>query len=342
MSLTSELKNTQSPASRFMREHFPMTRRVMALCRGQMGSAHETHRPEQPVPWGLIGTALDYRLRFYFPQVGGRGQLEKLVCFQGAAIACGTTRKGISKRENVGFLSLELMSEFFSSLKQFLEQAQPQQNRLDKSNEEALLRYCVVMAALDFFFRVGYDPSSVLLNPAPKVTLDELISVAETHWIEDLRFLSWQFHDKFSKMLSCPTVLNPTFDGSIFIGGADADLIIDGCLVDIKATVNPRTEAGWLYQLLGYVLLDWHDEYQIKEVTIYFARQAFLLKWNLSDILRDITGQPQPSLAQLRQEWYDVIGKPFFGTGAFSEIAAKDNGYEMLDGRWKRVAAQED
>lgn len=339
MSLTRELKNPQSPASRFMRDHFPMTRRVMALCRGQMGSEFETYRPEQPVPWSLIGTALDYRLRFYFPQVGRRGQIEKLVCFQGAAIACGTTRKGISVRGNHDFLSPELMSEFFSTLKQLLDQTQPQQSRLDKSNEEALLRYCVVMAALDFFFRVGYDSGSVLLIPAPKVTLNELLSVAEAHWIDDLRVLSWQFYDKFSKMLSCPAILNPTFDGSGFIGGADADLIIDGCLVDIKTTVNPMKE-NWIYQLLGYVLLDWHDEYKIKEVAVYFARQAFLLKWNLNDILRELTGQPQPSLAQLRQGWHDVIGKPYFGTSELSEIIAKDNGYEMIDGRWRRITEQ--
>ncbi len=233
------------------------------------------------------------------------------------------------------------MSESFSSLKQLLEQMQPQQNRLDKSNEEALLRYCVVMAALDFFFRAGYDPSSVLLNPAPKVTLDELLSVAETHWISDLSFLSWQFHDKFSEMLSCPTVLNPTFDGSGFIGGADADLIIDGCLVDIKTTINPLKETDWIYQLLGYVLLDWHDEYRIKEVAIYFARQTFLLKWDVNDILRELSGQPQPNLSQLRQDWYDVIGKPYFGTGEISETVAKDNGYEMIDGKWKSLPVQE-
>ena len=35
-------------------------------------------------------------------------------------------------------------------------------------------------------------------------------------------------------------VLGPTFSGSRHVGGADADLMIDGFLYDIKTIINPR------------------------------------------------------------------------------------------------------
>ena len=52
----------------------------------------------------------------------------------------------------------------------------------------------------------------------------------------------------------------PAFAGSTDIGGADADFIVGGLLLDCKATTTPTrlgsTEIG---QLAGYLLLDYDD-----------------------------------------------------------------------------------
>ncbi len=56
--------------------------------------------------------------------------------------------------------------------------------------------------------------------------------------------------------------------------------------IEIKTTVSsqwfPRKT---LYQLLGYVLLDYPDEHRIRSVGIYFARQARLVRWTYSEMI---------------------------------------------------------
>lgn len=347
MSLTQELKDPHSQASIFMRQHFPNVRRVMALSRGRMGESVETHRPIVQVPWALIGTAFDYRLRFYFPQVGRRAHIENLVCYSGAAVACGgdlcRNRLGEIEEltplagERLGQLATELAIDFFDSLGLLLKQTPPHQRRLAETEEETLLRYCVVMAALDFFFRAGFDSHSILLTPKPKETLAELLCVAEKVWLDDLRTLSWTFYDAFHPLLLRPAVLNPTFDGSTFVGGADADLIVGDCLIDIKTTINPLKDSEWIYQLLGYALLDWHDEYHIREVAVYFSRQRFLLQWPLNDLIAELSGNGVSDVAELRQGWHDAVAQGHFGpTGRAREAElATELGYVKIDGKWK-------
>jgi hypothetical protein len=345
MSLTSHLKNPNSTVRKFMRERFPNTRRVMALSRGQMGE-RPTCRPNGPVPWSLIGTALDYRLRFYFPQTGGKASVEDLICFRGAAKACGGS---VSYAEDntplellppadarTGCLDHGLLINFFASLKDCLKQNPPQQ-RLDSCAEDELLRHCVIMAALDCFFRSSRNEQSFLLFPKRCQTLAELLAVAERAWLDDLLGLSWDFCDTFPDLWSQPAALNPTFDGSGFVGGADADLIVNGCLIDFKTTIHPLKDNDWIYQLLGYVLLDWHDENMIDHLAVYFARQSYLLKWNVSELLVELTGDVDVTLEGIRQEWYDVVHAQMMlpNETEFDRTFAGHMGYVMQSGRWK-------
>ena len=345
MSLTSRLKDQKSEVRKFMNARLPNTRRVMALSRGRMGQ-RPTRRPEGPVPWPLIGTAVDYRLRFYFPQTGRSGNVENLVCYLGAAKACGA-QVACSEDEAVrilvappkaraGGLDHGLMLDFFASLKDCLDQAPPMR-RLDAEAEDRLLRHCVVMGALDFFYRTQYDAQSVLLVPEPRLTISDLLAVAKQGWLDDLRGLSWDFHDGFPNLREQPAALNPTFDGSAFVDGADADLVTNGCLIDFKTTINPLKDAEWIYQLLGYVLLDWHDEHRIERVALYFARQNFLLEWELTDLLAELTGGPEMTLEILRQDWHDMVTKNALSNVTdFDKEFAKNMGYVMDTGRWKR------
>lgn len=346
MSLTSHLKDSNSTVRKFMRERFPNTRRVMALSRGRMGNL-PTRSPNGTVPWTLIGTALDYRLRFYFPQTGCKAGVENLICFRGAARACGGS---VAYDENdmplallppaearAGCLDHALLVDFFESLKDCLTRHPPQQ-RLAPCAEDELLRHCVVMAALDCFFRSGGREPSVLLIPKRCQTVAELLAVAERAWLDDLRGLSSDFCDMFPDLWTQPATLNPTFDGSGFVCGADADLISDGCLIDFKTTIHPLKDAGWIYQILGYVLLDWHDEYKIDHLAVYFARQSYLLKWEVGEMLRELTGDANVTLEGIRQEWYDVVHAQMRlpNETEFDQKFAKDMGYVMIGGRWKR------
>src|SRR5215469_10720916 len=84
MSLTSHLKNyAQSPVGRFFRQRFPYTATVTRTTNPVLKAA-TTIRPAgpQPYPYGTVGTALDYRIRYSFAITPSH----ELVAWQGAWI----------------------------------------------------------------------------------------------------------------------------------------------------------------------------------------------------------------------------------------------------------------
>jgi hypothetical protein len=106
----------------------------------------------------------------------------------------------------------------------------------------------------------------------------------------------------------------PTFDGHL---AADADLIVAGLLIDIKAgcggrarldgTRSPSLAATDVYQLLGYALLDLSDRYALHSVGIYSARFGHLVQWPLTELIRQATGRTDLGLLALRQQFGDLL-----------------------------------
>jgi hypothetical protein len=312
MSLTSHLNDSHSPIYGFMRERFPNTRGfVRAANKGMKGAA--TIRPEEQVDWGTIGTAIDYRLRYYF----GVTSPERLIAWQGAAqLKLGHVSErafwvATPNEIDLMFERMDLVSrtidEFFRALGGFVGRVRPARRRLPKEEEERLCRYCVVLACLEQVFRAGALPGNPLFAEA-RGTVPELLHTADQAVVDDLCSLSWAFYKDHEGLLHRTAVLNPTFDGSMDVGGADADLIVDGCLLDIKARVGPRLLQGDdLYQLLGYVLLDYPDRYGIGEAGVYFARQRRMLRWPLEDLIGGLSEGATLPLHELRDQFRSVV-----------------------------------
>ena len=101
--------------------------------------------------------------------------------------------------------------------------------------------------------------------------------------------------------------MNPTFEGSRDVGGANGDLIVNGCLWDIKTTLNKRAKGVWLYQLLGYVLLDYRDEHEIDHVGFLFPRQAASVCWNLQNLANELSGIQEVPITDMRQEICNLL-----------------------------------
>jgi hypothetical protein len=68
-----------------------------------------------------------------------------------------------------------------------------------------------------------------------------------------------------------PWALGPTFSGSAMIGGADGDLIAAGLLLELKTSAKLTLAVKDLFQVVGYALLDFDDEYKLTEVGIFSA-----------------------------------------------------------------------
>ena len=91
------------------------------------------------------------------------------------------------------------------------------------------------------------------------------------------------------------------------VGGADADLILDGCLIDIKSTIKARITNIDLYQIIGYALLDYYDSFNIHSLGLYMARQSELLTWAVPELLDHVMGGYPEHLDVLRGDFHEML-----------------------------------
>lgn len=313
MSLTSQLKDPASPVYRFVRENFPDTRAVVRAANVRLKGS-ETIRPEGAVHWGTVGAAVDHRIRYYLGPVREAGAVH-----HGARMLEGRMMRGTLGTDPEELDALAIGAEgfrnsvpaFFAGLEEDLSLLRPWQEprRLGPEDEASLCRCCAVLALFEQVFRTGgVSPGSPLAEPGPARTADELLARVPDAWVEDLQKLSWAFLDSQGELVrgARETALGPTFDGSLDVGGADADMILDGLLVDVKTTTTPKIAADMLHQLLGYVLLDYSDRHAVREVAIYLSRQRRLVRWPLDRLLENL-GAPG-GLPELRTAFASAVG----------------------------------
>tara|TARA_Y100000589_G_C27055683_1_gene589200 strand:- start:93 stop:917 length:825 start_codon:yes stop_codon:yes gene_type:complete len=138
----------------------------------------------------------------------------------------------------------------------------------------------MVLADYDVMFRTR---NTTLPSPITDEQTQEIIQL--------MHLVPWDFFEQFGNIS-----LNPSFgNGTKRLGGADADIIADDLLIDIKTTVQPKLTLEMVRQLVGYALLCNHfgittgkDEttpHQIKRVGIYFARSSHMYITELSNCI---------------------------------------------------------
>jgi len=232
-------------------------------------------------------------VRFY---IGGR-DTGSLPARKGAQICSGS------------YLSENLISEFFHALDELLAQI-PVQSLAKSQFEERLLRYCIVLALLEQFYRA--PPQYYDASPLAKLVAnnsDELLEIADDARLDDLSRLGDKLHTRLSKIKLRNVVIGPEFAGSLDVGGADGDLIIDGCLLDVKVSNADRARTSWIRQQIGYALLDYTNEYGIDRIGFYLGRQGALVIWRLVDTVREMAGDSSVSLSSLRAEFREHLEK---------------------------------
>ena len=294
MPLTSLLKDRDCDLSLFFKETLPRTRRVVTETNPDLKSLDTVRGAGGLGRWyATLGTAIDYRLRYYFPPT----PVDQLVAFQGAYRLCNEDGNGDL---------VDVIGEFFDSICDLLNDIQPAAERLEPDQERELCRYCFLLALFDQIVRAGLGPYS-RLSSLSEPSLEAILGLAPEVCVEDLCLQSWLCYDRLGDQTGKHHVLNPTFSGSGDVGGADADLILDRCLIDFKSTINPKISGGWLHQLVGYALLDYENRYQITDVAIYFARQGELVQWDLVDLIRRLSPGSPPTVDHMRAQLRQVL-----------------------------------
>lgn len=300
MSLTSHLKSPGSPVRQFMADRFSQTRHVFVADPDdvphpvKMGESSVTVQAVLPdnagpplilpagrtkYPWATVGTAVDYRIRYFLKSVSTHTFVAKTGALL-LSIACG--QPGIP--------------DAFDQLSAALDELVPVGTRItgDLGEEKELqLAHCYYALALyEQCGRVSGSPDWPIIQLGVDASLDEILSLCEDRAATDIRQLAALFLQNGLAIHGGKVfALNPKFAASSKLGGADADLVVDGWLVDIKTTVEQKPKRQELWQLTGYVLADWDDTYAMSHVGFYYSRQGVVLRWPIQNFLSALGGR---------------------------------------------------
>src|SRR5216684_2640940 len=97
------------------------------------------------------------------------------------------------------------------------------------------------------------------------------------------------------------------FTGPVAGSRTDQELLARGCLLlELKTSSKLTHTVRDLFQVIGYALLDFDDEYKLAELGIFSARYAYLATWGLGAVLGELSGH-QVILQSVRQEFRHLL-----------------------------------
>lgn len=148
---------------------------------------------------------------------------------------------------------------------------------------------------------------NLLAHADARTTLDQLTGAVPLYVLDDIAEQMELAERPFAPLRRLPDeqrVCGPVFTGSSDLGGADADFIVGGLLIDCKATTRPHTiNRSAVQQLAGYLLLDYDDAYAIDRVGLYLSRQGALIVWSVPEFLTALGARvPLPRLRALLRD----------------------------------------
>jgi hypothetical protein len=118
-------------------------------------------------------------------------------------------------------------------------------------------------------FALADDVASLVERTASRATRSDPVAVARVA-IDDRRGLA----------TAGQVVINPVFSQSMALGGADADVIADGVLLDFKSSATTRVARNRdLWKVVGYALADTGDLLELSAVGVAALRWRTTFVW---------------------------------------------------------------
>lgn len=270
MSLTSFLASNKDVREQFRQE----------FKKPKFTSKMDLLAPPLTKRYMLIGTAFDYLMRFYLkyhnPNAITRTWVAELSIKSPMSPLLDNVVIDSDTREVIEFTETNLTRK----VQQIIEQAKKVYKDYLSSGKlsDELIKTALHLARLDAISRSGF--------------IDENIGTVYEEEVADLQKLISIVNPNLFKVQEI-CLLNPAFGkGSKLVGGADADLFIDGMLIDIKTTKMLEFTRSYFDQLIGYYVLheiggigDLKSKTEISKVGIYFSRHAYLYVLEIQDII---------------------------------------------------------
>ncbi|MGW2787408.1 hypothetical protein ACWC3X_40450 [Streptomyces populi] len=310
MSLTSGLRCPRTPLRRFLDRE--LSAGAHLLRKSFRAWDHSDHillpGPGVGTEAGNVGTAIDYRLRLAFTTAVPVDPAART-----GITLTGTYDSDASRRmRRVGGELLARLEKTVLGLR-LDDRALPMDRAHDEEEDLARLLIAAAWYQVNYRTSIGfaYTPLAVTAREDPGAfTLERLLQLPDRDMVADVVA---QLHIAAEGPLDTlrartrpeDCTPGPTFPTSRI--SADADLAVDGLLLDFKSTRHPRTlRQSEAWQLAGYLLLDTADQYRIDSLGLYLTRSATLAAWPVEEYL-DLLGACCRDLAAFRAAFTELL-----------------------------------
>ncbi|MEU1701816.1 hypothetical protein [Streptomyces pseudogriseolus] len=289
MSLTSGIHCPRTPLRRFLDRELsagahPLRRSFRAR---ERSSQVLMPGPGVGTEAGNVGTVIDYRLRVAFTAAEPVDHVVRL-----GILLTGSYESDARQRlRDVGEELIERLQETVLRL-----QLDNRELPMDRAHdeEEDLARLLIAAAWYQVSYRTSigfaFTPLAIAAREDPGAfTLDRLLQLPHRDMVADVVAQLYKAADSPLNDLRTRTrpedcTPTPTFPTDRI--AADADLAVDGLLLDFKSTRYTRTlRQAEAWQLTGYLLLDTDDRYRIDTVGLYLSRSGTLASWPVEEYL---------------------------------------------------------
>ena len=265
MSLRTFL-NSKDVRARFA-EEFP---------KPKFGLKKEILAPPVTKHYKLVGTAFDYLMRFYIKRLNLEATAKEWVAESSVELMRKKRRALNSQRDLI-----PIDDNLLVKADKMLSQAKIAYSDYIKSREmnDEIIKCTFLLAQLDTYFRAA-------------IVYEDFSTIDEGDVIDLRRLVSVVNPDAFKAKELC--LLNPTFgEASQLVGGADADLVIDNVLIDIKTTTQLEFKRDHFNELIGYYALyklggipDAPIEPKIENLGIYYSRYGELYTFPVVSVIQ--------------------------------------------------------
>jgi hypothetical protein len=290
MTLTAELADADSPASRFLNERLPHRAVIVAPWADRIAALPEVVTSLPGHSRAAVGSAFDRRIGFDladatpFPDVLNlipTAEAERILTAAGLEphppAQASDTNLGMWRRRPA-WIPPDI-DEALDRDCWYLSQYARLLRRL-RSPDPAASRSFYTALRQDVY---RGDPQT------------EAVTAMGTLWRTYLN----QARDRLLQ-LGRPRIISPVFDDSFAVG----DLVLGSTLIEIKTYVDPVDALGsFLNQLLGYVLFDVDDRYAIDAIAVYLAWHGQVFTMPLAEVLSTASGQSAFDLDAARRDF---------------------------------------
>jgi hypothetical protein len=301
VSLTGLIGAGRGPVWDWFETNLPETRRVSTTANRELRSgAAKEPCVVPPIPGtdhGLVGTAVGYLFSAHLRS----DALDQTVATNAAVLLNGPLRHADTEPSVIERFIVARIAEL-----------RPSEQPLQGDDWSELCRLVAILARFEQYFRAGPAVLPYLAGPlkAHGDNLDELaLSLIGEASLCDLDALGRvTIQDHLSIRGASELHIGPTFAQSLPLGGADADLIYDSTLLDLKSTSRAQIVGrNEIWQLLGYLLADTDDLYKITRVGFAALRRRRSIFWRAEDLARQLSGGSKHPIEQLREEFASLL-----------------------------------